>query len=465
MPKGTRKIHFAFDETHLTHFGGMWLIQRFCNKLRLRWLIQKHVRVPNRSTPYHPAEMIIALMFAIVMGLRRINKTDILQYNGVFLEMLGLRRFPDQSTLRRFLKRLPPQAIRQLARLHDSLRAYLFALPNKRTTLVFDLDSTVIVIYGRQEGAKVGYNPKKPGRRSYHPLLCFEAHFQEFWHGSLRPGNTVAATGAVAFLKVCLAKVPKDIATSRIRLRMDSGFYGRKVIRFLNEVGCGYVIVAREYSNIKARARSCRFKKLGHGWEVGEFWEKVHHSWNKLHRFVVVRRPIVENPTTEQQLTLFKDKKYFYHVFVTNLRTSPWRVYRFYRPRATIEKNIREFLYDYPLSKIPTDSWTANVAFFQLLLFAADIVHWFKRLCLPPQYLTTTLETIRTDFLVLPARLVREHKKNIVKLPHDYHYRREFLAAAEKIQKLGLPKKFRFASEHPFGSEEKFSKTDSFVHF
>lgn len=26
------------------------------------------------------------------------------------------------------------------------------------------------------------------------------------------------------------------------------------------------------------------------------------------------------------------------------------------------------------------------------------------------------LDTIRTDFLVLPARLVREHKKNIVKL-------------------------------------------------
>ena len=86
----------------------------------------------------------------------------------------------------------------------------------------------------------------------------------------------------------------------------------------------------------------------------------------------------------------------------------------------------------------------ANVAFFQILLFAADIVHWFKRLCLPLQYLTTTLDTVRTDFLVLPARLVREHKKNIVKLPHDYHHQKEFLAALQKIETLRLPNKFRF---------------------
>src|SRR3990167_7074253 len=107
-------------------------------------------------------------------------------------------RFPDQSTLRRFLKRLPPKSIRQLVRLHDSLRAYLFALPHQRNSLVFDVDSTVIIIYGRAEGARVGYNPKKPGRRSYHPLLCFEEGFQEFWHGSLRPGNAGASTGCCA---------------------------------------------------------------------------------------------------------------------------------------------------------------------------------------------------------------------------------------------------------------------------
>jgi len=405
----------------LTHFGGMALIHSFCKKLRLKKLLQESIRLSQKNQSYHSSEMILALLYAIIMGLRRINKTEILQYNGFFLDILGLDRFPDQSTLRRFLKRLSPQAIRRLARLHDSLRMHLFPLPNKRTTLIFDVDSVVLVIYGKHQGARVGYNPKKKGRRSYHPLFCFESNFQEFWHGSLRPGNTGSSSGAIAFLKACLAKVPSDIARSRIRFRMDSGFYGQWLIRFLDAIGCGYVIVAKEYSTIKRRARECRSQKLESGWEVGEFWENIHHKWNQPHRFVVVRRPIPEDPQEAKQLKLFKDKKYIYHVFVTNLTISPWRVYLFYNPRATIEKNNREFLYDYPLAKIPTDTWTASVAFFQILLLAADIVHWFKRLCLPREYWTATLDTIRTDFLVLPAKLTKHGIQNILTFPKDYH--------------------------------------------
>lgn len=444
MPKGIQKIQFSFEETHITHFGGMWLIQRFCKWLALKKRLQDYVRFVQRNQDYHAAELFLALMYAIIMGLRRINKTEILQYNGAFLEMLGLKRFPDQSTLRRFLKRLSADSIRRLVRLHDSLRMQLFALPHRRTTLVFDIASVVIVIYGKAEGARVGYNPKKKGRRSYHPIFCFESHFQEFWHGSLRPGNAGTSTGAVPFIKRCLAKVPKDIARNRIRFRMDSGFYGRRVIRFLDANGCGYVIMAKEYATIKARARNCKFHVIGKGWEIGEFREKIHYKLKEMHRFVVVRRPIPEDPEEEKQLKLFKDKRYAYHIFVTNLKTSAWRVYLFYRPRATIEKNNREFLYDYPLGKIPTNSWIANVAFFQILLFSADIVHWFKRLCLPKEYISTTIDTIRTDFLVLPSKLVREHKRNIVKLPHDYHYQKEFLRAGQRIEKLKLPEKFRF---------------------
>jgi hypothetical protein len=91
------------------------------------------------------------------------------------------------------------------------------------------------------------------------------------------------------------------------------------------------------------------------------------------------------------------------------------------------------FVYDYPLGKIATETGAAHDAFFQLALFAADIVHWFKRLCLPPKFLKTTLDSIRTDFLALPARLVRASKRNVVELPHDYHYQREFLF----IQNMG----------------------------
>jgi hypothetical protein len=71
------------------------------------------------------------------------------------------------------------------------------------------------------------------------------------------------------------------------------------------------------------------------------------------------------------------------------------------------------------MGKIPTDCWTANVAFFQILLLAADIIHWFKRLCLPKERLYQTLDTIRTDLLILPANLARHGIENVVILPKE----------------------------------------------
>jgi hypothetical protein len=438
MPKGLQTLRFSFQDTQLTHFGGLVLIQRFCNKLRLRRSLQRFVRIPQRGGDYQSADLILALLYAMIAGLRRINKTDILQYNGPFLCLLGLERFPDQSTLRRFLKRLPPQSIRRLVALHDRLRSELFGLPTRRTSLILDLDAVVLTIYGHQQGARPGYNPKKKGRRSYHPLLCFEAQQQEFWHGSLRPGDAGASTGAVPFVRRCLAKVPSGIARSRIRLRADAGFFGHRLVEFLDQEGLKYVIVARAHRTIRARAQGCPFRRLHFGWEVGEFHYQPTY-WKSPHRFVVVRRPIPEDPLEAQQRKLFQDRTYAYSIWVTNLELEAWRVWRFYSPRAIIEKNIRELLYDFPLAKIPTDDWVANVAFFQLLLFAYDLVHWFKRLSLPVEYLHATLDTVRSDFLVLPAKLIRRAHRNVLQLPRDYHYREPFLAAWRRIQQLRLP--------------------------
>jgi hypothetical protein len=173
---------------------------------------------------------------------------------------------------------------------------------------------------------------------------------------------------------------------------------------------------------------------------VAEFRYQA-HGWPRARRFVVVRRPIPDDPVEAKQLTLFKDRRYGYSVFVTNLELAPWHLWKFYQPRARIEKNIRELLYDLPLGKIPSGDWVANVAFFQLVLFAYDLVHWFRRLCLPAPYQKATVETVRSDFLVLPARLVRRAGRNVLQLPRDYFHREAFVAAFQKAAKLRLPEK------------------------
>jgi len=405
MPKGLRTLAFSFDDVGLTHFSGLVLLQRFCQQLRLRWLLQRDVLPPQGAGDFQPADLLLALIYVLIAGLKRVSKTPILQYDGAFLSILGMERFPDPSSLRRFLQRLSPHTIRQLVRLHDRLRAGLGEIPRPRSTLWFDLDAVVLTLYGRQQGARLGYNPKKKGRRSYHPLLCFESHGQEFWHGSLRPGNTSANTGVIGFLQRCAAKLPGHLARTRVRVRADCGFFGGKLLGFLEENRWSYVIVAKQYSTLRQRALNARFKKLGGGWEAGEFFYQP-YGWPRKRRFVVVRRPVPEDPEEAAQLQLLTHRQYAYSVLVTNLKLSPWRTWLCYVGRARVEKTIRELLYDLPLSQIPTAQWLANVAFFQTLMLAYNLVHWFKRLCLPKSYCTATVETVRRRFLAVPGRLV-----------------------------------------------------------
>jgi hypothetical protein len=435
MKKGLQSLEFSFEAEGLTHYGGLFLIQRFCNKLDFRRRLQRCWRAAPDWSEFDPVDLIQLLLFLLIAGLQRVNKSDKLQYDGFFLALLGLEKIPDESSLRRFLQRLSPPAIRQLAHLHDQLRHELFVRPKPRSSLEFHLDSVVLTLYGKQQGARVGYNPKAKGRPSYHPLLCFEGQGQEFWHGSLRPGDAGSNTGARHFVKRCLAKVPSAIARSRIRLLADVGFFSGGLIDDLDQWGCGYTIVARGYEVYQQMAEKAGFKDLKFGWGFAEF-EHRPQKWGQAHRFIAIRRPLPVDPAQARQLTLFKDRHYSYSIVVSNLGLTPWRTWTNYLGRANIEKSIRELRNELALNKIPTQSWTANVAYLQLLLLAYNLVHWFKRLCLPEEKLRTTVETQRHQLLGLPANLINRSGKNVLVLPRHYHYQTEFLAAAARLVHL-----------------------------
>jgi hypothetical protein len=438
MPKGLQTLEFSFEGEALTHFGGLFLIQRFCNQLHLRRRLQRILKSAPGWIEYRPEDMILTLLYVLIAGIQRLNRTEILQYNGLFLSLVGLKKFPDQSALRRFLRRIPPPAIREMVRLHDRLRNELFGLPRPRTQLEFHMDSVVLTVYGKQQGARKGYNPRKKGRPSYHPLLCFEAHGQEFWHGSLRPGDAATNTGARFMVQRCLEKVPSHVARSRIRFLADAGFFSGALIEDLDQAGCGYLIVASKVKNFLSAAHHAGFKPMPWGWGVAQFQYRP-QKWKKAHRFIVVRRPVEEDPDQADQLTLVQVGRFKYSAYLTNLPLQAENIWRTYHSRANVEKSIRELLYHLALNKIPTQEWTANVAFFQMLLFAYDLVHWFKRLCLPEEYWAATVETIRSDFLVLPGKLTCRAGRNVLQLPRDYHYRKVFLEAVKKIETLRLP--------------------------
>jgi len=373
----------------------------------------------------------LALLYPIALGLGRIEATHLLKRNGVFQYLTGLSAYPDATTLRRFFLRIVPRTLASFRKLHDKFLSTMAQQPRLPVQLVFDLDSTVLTLYGKQEMARRGYNPHKRGRVSYHPLLCFNGLTKDFWHGELRPGDTHTATGVIELLKASFAKVPPSVR--RVLIRADKGFYDHKAIEYLESQKAFFVIAAKLTQPIKRKLHAPSYQRFTSGTHTAEFFYQP-HGWNKQYRFIVIRRPITEESTA--QLSLFSTGKYSYQVLVTNLTLTPLNTWKLYNERASVELIIKELKADYPLAKIPTRWFAANETYFHLLLFTYNLINWFKRLCLPEELHAMTLSTLRSRLLFIPAELRRIDNKPTLKLLPNLPYQDAIKFAINKIHKL-----------------------------
>lgn len=431
MRYGPKNLKVSFAAKNLTHFGGVYLLHLFFKKLSLRRRLFHSGRFPRRNNRYSVAEEILALIYPICLGIGRIETTHLLRQNGVFQRLTGLPVYPHPTTLRRFLFDLAPKALARLRRLQQQLLAVMILKPAAPTKVIFDLDSTVLTVYGKQELARVGYNPSKRGRASYHPLLCFNGLTKDFWQGELRSGLAYTGSEAVALLRASFAQLPASVKS--VTLRGDKGFYDHKIIEYLATQNARFAIAAKLTKPLKQRLPGLTYRKYASGLATAEFFYQP-TDWKKLYRFVAIRRPLAEDPS--EQLTLFTVRKHTYQVIVTDLPLMPLNLWKYYNGRAGVELIIKELKGSFPLAKIPSHHFAANEAYFHLLLFSYNLINWFKRLCLPKEFHNMTLTTLRSRLLLVPSELIAAGNKPTLKLPANFLYKEAFNFALKKIEKF-----------------------------
>jgi hypothetical protein len=437
MPKGPRKFHFSFERQGLTRFGGLSLFQSFCKSLGLRHFLQLSVRWPRyHHRDYHPADLFLAHVFAIVAGIGRVENTQALLHNGLIPPLLGLPDFPHRDTLRSFLWRFDGKTLESLKGAHDRLRVVLFPRLGLLYSAVVDADTTSLITYGHQEGATLGYIPRQRHRQpSYAPILASEGRSGLSLGGELRAGNVRASTEAWSFLKPLLDTLPSTIAASRTRVRLDGAFYNKTIVEALDQERLGYAIVASMQRPLKTRMVEARYHEFAKGWEAAEF-PYTPFQWNREHRFVAVRRPSALEPE-ELQRRLFTFKDYTYHrALVTNLSPTAEAVWRFYCDRGFQELLLREFKDAYFMARIPTRSFWANTAYLEMILWAYDLVLAFQFLCLPQEVRHWNIATLRRELWWLPAEWIRRGNRNFLMLPAKYPRQDLFLRIQQATSRV-----------------------------
>jgi len=406
-----RNIKIICNHDGLTHYGGIHFFQEFIRVLQFRRFLARQLNDFRPRHDYSFSQIILALIYPIVLGLDRLESASFLRSDETFQYLTGLPSYPDPQSLRRFLWQAPPDFRQQLHRFNDGLLRRFIHQPEHRSRLILDLDSTVVTVFGSQEGAAVGYNPRYRGKRSYDPLLCLEANSSFLWDAELRPGNAGTWTGSDQLLASCFLSLPRDIR--EVRARADAGFGFHPVLEMLEHRPAQYAVVARLTSALKRLLGGLRFQRLNARWEIAEFEHRL-AGWPCARRCVVARRKIEE---TEPEPTLFTLDRYLYRAWFTNLDLTPAGVWNFYEGRAGMEPRIRELREDYALRKIPTRAFAANALYLEVVRLAYNLVTAFQRTCLPKEWQSFTLTKLRHRLFWLPGELTRPQNRPTLRLP------------------------------------------------
>ena len=428
-----RNIRIACNNSGLMHYGGILFFQEFLRMLQFRRSLAQRVEDFRPHHDYSLSQMTLAVMYPIILGLDRLENASLLRSDSTFHYLTGLPSYPDPQSLRRFLLHAPPEFRQRLHRFNDRFLQHFIHRPEHRSRLILDLDSTVVTVFGLQEGAEVGYNPRYRGKRSYDPLLCLEANSSFLWDTELRCGNAGTWAGSTGVLACCFLSIPSDIR--ELRVRADAGFGYSPVLETLEQGRAQYAVVARMIPSLKRVLGGLHYQRLNPQWEIAECEHRMSEQ-APVRRCIVARRPIAE---TEAEPTLFTLARYAYRAWITNLPLSPAGVWNFYEGRAGMEPRIGELREHFALRKIPTRAFEANALYLEIIRLAYNLVTAFQRTCLPEDWQDLTLRTLRYRLLWLPGELTRPQNRPTLRLansPVIRGWRQKILQRIRRLEAL-----------------------------
>jgi hypothetical protein len=308
-------------------------------------------------------------LLSILDGQWRYAHITGLRGDSVAPGILGMNKIVSDESLRRGLKHLAPALDRvpeaerpareaQLARtatwmdqaLMESVREAL------STGWILDIDTTIKLLYGHQDGAEISYNPLKPGRPSHVIHTYWIANVRLVLDAEVQNGKAHAARHSLPRLIVLLKSLP---AAERPRLvRGDIAFGVDPVMSELEQIAQAYLFKLKQTTGVKRLIerlwRHSDWQDMGDGYHVAETRLQL-SGWDHERRVVVVRRAVRQSLAVEakkagkakgQQTLQFANvdagKLWEYAVLVTNSDFDVAAIGQLYRDRADCENGFDE---------------------------------------------------------------------------------------------------------------------------
>lgn len=433
-------MDITYTDKPITPYGGLTTVQRFYEKSGLKEQINDlPLPQPGSNRGYDPVDLVEGFLVSVLLGARRLSHSGLLNYDTVVGEIFRWRKgMASQSTFSRFFRKfdvgLNDEVFLQLN------RWWFEKLHLDRHTI--DVDSTIITRYGTQDGVKRGYNPRKPGRGSHHPILAFAAEAKMIVQSWMRTGNSADNTDFKPFLDLVLDTISAD----KIGLfRADSGFFGDPVLSYLEEKQLKYIVAAKMNPVLSQKIFDTNdWHPKTDGIDLCTIEYKA-EDWEAPRRVVVVRKQKEKHPKSGGK-SLFKEydefSGYVYSAFVTNLKLSDDIVWELYRHRAESETQIRELKENYALDGFCMEEFGATEAAFRWVCIAYNLMSLYKLVLINRKH-DPTLATLKFQCIAIASFLVRHSRKTTLVMSVNQRRRAFFDSLFQKLEKIDSKSKYK----------------------
>ena len=81
---------------------------RFLSAIDVKRALAQHFPHSRRNSHYSTGELVLAMLYPIIVGIKRLETTRLLRTNRLFQYLTGLRSYPYATTLRRCVFRSIP---------------------------------------------------------------------------------------------------------------------------------------------------------------------------------------------------------------------------------------------------------------------------------------------------------------------------------------------------------------------
>lgn len=348
------RVHVKWDsQASLTPLGQLAFFIEFLKTGGLfnEWVDRCPMVFTSPNAP-NKRDILGTILLSVLAGHKRYAHITSILCDKVNPILLGMSKIASEDAVRRALQNNIEEAA-GVDWLKESLLQTYYPLLTE--PWILDVDTTVKTLYGKQEGAVVGYNPHKPGRPShvYHSYMI--ANIRLMLDIEVHPGNENASKYTAPSLWSFLEELPKDRWPDFIR--GDCGFGTDVIMTQAEVIRLPYLFKLKQTKNVKQLIGYCMkqnsWSYAGHKWEGIESELKL-HGWQHSRRVIILRKQVpqevsvlTEDKKTGQLEINFTEiesemRVYEYAVLVTSLEDDLCTIAQHYRDRADSENNFDE---------------------------------------------------------------------------------------------------------------------------